>query len=261
MSEPVRINKYLAEHHYCSRREADRLIASGNVFLNNRPAKLGDKVGDSDVVRVNGRERGVRQNKIYLMLNKPAGISIDKRKEDNVFDLIDSTEKFFPVGNMNVHDEGLLILTNDSFFSKRLALPKFNLDQEFVVEVNHDLKRIDISKMQNGMKLKDGMTKSAKVRQLDTRRFAIILSESKPDLIRRMCAELHYEVETLMRTRILTLKMISTYPIGQWRNLTESEIEDIKKAIGMNVAEKLKKSAPMSEGKKIRIIQKQRKSR
>ncbi|MEK7452544.1 MAG: S4 domain-containing protein [Patescibacteria group bacterium] len=96
MSEPVRINKYLADHHYCSRREADRLIASGNVFLNNRPAKLGDKVGDADVVRVNGRERGVRDNKLYLMLNKPAGISLDKKKQDTVFDLIDSTEKFFP---------------------------------------------------------------------------------------------------------------------------------------------------------------------
>ena len=261
MSEPVRINKYLAEHHYCSRREADRLIASGNVFLNNRPARLGDKVGDQDVVRVNGRERGIRQNKIYLMLNKPAGISTDKRKEDNVFDLIDSTEKFFPVGEMSVTDEGLLILTNDSFFSKRLSLPKYALDQEFVVEVDHELRRIDVSKMQNGLKLKDGLTKEAKVRQLDNSRFAIILSESKPDLIRRMCRELGYEVETIMRTRILTLKMISTYPIGQWRNLTESEIDDLKKAINITIAEKQKKSTPMSENKKKRLIHKKHMSR
>ncbi|MEK7452471.1 MAG: hypothetical protein AAB664_03970, partial [Patescibacteria group bacterium] len=168
--------------------------------------------------------------------------------------------KFFPIGTMNVHDEGLLILTNDSFFAKRLALSKFDLDQEFVVEVNRDLKRMDISKMQNGLKLKDGMTKPAKVRQLDMRRFAIILSESKPDLIRRMCAELHYEIETLMRTRILTLKMISTYPIGSWRKLTESEIEDLKKTVGIVVSEKPKQSKPMSDNKKKRIIRKQKQS-
>lgn len=240
MSEPVRINKYLAEHHYCSRREADRLIASGNVFLNNRPARLGDKVGDEDVVRVNGRERGIRQNKIYLMLNKPAGISIDKRKEDNIFDLIDSNEKFFPVGNMHVQEEGLLILTNDSFFSKKLSDPKFNLDQEFVVEVDRDLRRIDVSKMQNGLKLKDGLSKEAKVRQIDLRRFAIILSESKPNLIPRMCEELGYKAITIMRTRIITLKMISTYPVGNSRNLTESEVSSLKKIIGMNNPEKQK---------------------
>ena len=247
MSEPVRINKYLAEHHYCSRREADRLIASGNVFLNNRPAKLGDKVGDEDVVRINGRDRGVRDNKIYLLINKPTGISIDKKKDDNVFDLIAGHDKIFPVGNMSIHDQGLLILTNDSFFAKRLSLPKFDLDQEFVVEVDHDLKRGDIRQMQNGFRLKDGMTKPAKVRELDARRFAIILAESKPELVRRMCKELGYEVETFIRTRILTLKMISTYPVGSWRNLTESEVADLKKAAGVNVEEVSRKKYSMSK--------------
>ena len=252
MSEPLRINKYLAERHYCSRREADRLIASGNVFLNGKPAKLGDKVGDEDVVRVNGRDRGVRHNKIYLMINKPAGISTNKKKDDNVFDLIDSPDKFFPVGDMNMGDQGLLILTNDSFFAKRLALPKYDLDQEFVVEVNRDLRRSDIRQMQNGFRMpgEKGMTKPAKVRELDARRFAIILGETKPNLIRRMCSALEYEVETLIRTRVLTLKMVSTYPVGSWRQLTEGEIADLKKAAGITVEQTLsakQKKAGMSE--------------
>ena len=254
MSEPTRINKYLADHHYCSRREADRLIASGNVFLNNHPAKLGDKVGDQDVVRVNGRDRGQKStSRVYLLLNKPAGISLDKKTEHNVFDLIDLKQTFFPVGDMNIRDEGLLILTNDSFFAKRLSLPKYALDQEFVVEVNRNIPRGDIIQMQNGINLKDGMTKPAKVRQLDPRRFAIILSESKQDLIRRMCSALGYEVETLMRSRILTLKMISTYPVGNWRNLMESEVADLKKAAGINAVETQTKQKPWTANKKKKL--------
>ncbi|OGL97353.1 hypothetical protein A2318_02715 [Candidatus Uhrbacteria bacterium RIFOXYB2_FULL_45_11] len=254
MSEPVRINKYLADQHYCSRREADRLIASGNVFLNNRPAKLGDKVGDSDTVRVNGRDRGQKStSRVYMMMNKPVGISLNKKTEHNIYDLIDLKQGFFPVGEMSVRDEGLLILTNDSFFAKRLALPKYALDQEYVVEVNKPMPRGDITKIQNGIILKDGMTKPAKVRQLDPHRFAIILSETKQDLIRRICSELGYEVETLMRSRILTLKMISTYPIGNWRNLMESEIEDLKKAAGITVQETHAKQKPWTENKKKKL--------
>ena len=254
MSVPVRINKYLADQHYCSRREADRLIASGNVFLNNRPAKLGDKVGDNDVVRVNGRDRGQKStSRVYLMMNKPVGISLNKKTEHNIYDFIDLKQTFFPVGEMNVRDEGLLILTNDSFFAKRLTLPKYALDQEFVVEVNKPMPRGDITQMQNGIMLKDGMTKSAKVRQLDPHRFAIILSELKQDLIRRMCAALGYEVETLMRSRILTLKMISTYPVSNWRNLMDSEVDDLKKAAGITAVETQTKQKPWTENKKKKL--------
>jgi len=253
MSEPVRINKYLADGHYCSRREADRLIKSGNVFLNNRPAKLGDKVGDQDIVRVNGRDRGIRNNRKYILMNKPAGISVNKNKEHNVFDLIDPEEKVFPIGDMDVRDEGLLILTNDAFFSKRLLLPKYALDQEFVVEVNKDLSRGDIIKLQNGIPLKDGMTKPVKARQIDLRRFAIIPSESKPDLIRRMCAELGYEVEAIVRTKILTLKMISTYPTGKWRGLMNTEIEELKKAAGIHLTEKPNVQKPWTANKKKKL--------
>lgn len=254
MSEPVRINKYLADQHYCSRREADRLIASGNVFLNNRPAKLGDKVGDSDTVRVNGRDRGQKStSRVYLMMNKPVGISTNKKTEHSIYDLIDLKQAFFPVGEMSTRDEGLLILTNDSFFSKRLSLPKYALDQEFVVEVNKPITRGDIIKLQNGIQLKDGMTKPTKARQLDPHRFAIILSESKQDLIRRMCAELGYEVESLIRTRVLTLKMVSTYPVGNWRNLMDSEVEDLKKAAGINAVETHTKQKPWTANKKKKL--------
>ncbi|OGL62533.1 hypothetical protein A3C09_00095 [Candidatus Uhrbacteria bacterium RIFCSPHIGHO2_02_FULL_47_44] len=254
MSEPVRINKYLAEQHYCSRREADRLIASGNVFLNNRPAKLGDKVGDNDVVRVNGRDRGQKStSRVYLMINKPVGISLNKKTEHNIYDLIDLKQTFFPVGEMSERDEGLLILTNDSFFAKRLSLPKYSLDQEFVVEVNKPMPRGDITQLQNGIVLKDGITKSAKVRQLDPHRFAIILSESKQDLIRRMCAALGYEVESLIRTRILTLKMVSTYPVSNWRNLMDSEVEDLKKASGIKAVETHAKQKPWTENRKKKL--------
>ena len=121
----VRINKYLSERHYCSRREADRLIQAGKVFVNDRPAKLGDQILESDVVRVLGRDKRAAQNKIYLFLNKPAGISTNREADDNIFDIINLKEKLFVVGEMDVRDEGLLLLTTDWFFAKRLSLPKF----------------------------------------------------------------------------------------------------------------------------------------
>lgn len=232
---PTRINKYLSENGYCSRREADRLISAGRVFVNGKKAKLGDQIGEGDDVRVDGRDKKKPPQKIYILLNKPVGIMVtsDRKKKDNVIDFIGLKERIFPVGRLDVKSEGLLILTNDGTLANRLMHPRYEHEKEYVVEVDRALDSKDIKKWQTGVELEDGMTLPAKVRKMDRTRFAMILREGRNRQIRRMCEALGYNVVTLTRTRILTLKMPTTYPVGNWRHLTQSEIDAIKKAVGI----------------------------
>lgn len=230
----VRINKYLAEQGYCSRREADRLIEAGKVLINDQPALLGDKVEDADTVRVLGRDKKEKPEMVYLMLNKPVGIitTTDRRRPDNVIEAVGYPERIFPVGRLDVSSSGLLILTNDGTLANRLMHPKFEHEKEYVVIVDKPLKKTDLGKLQAGLQLDDGKTLPAKVRQLGERKFAIILKEGKNRQIRRMCEALGYEAVSLKRTRILTLKL-GNFPEGNWRKLSEKEIRDLKKAVGM----------------------------
>lgn len=232
-----RINKYLAEHGYCSRREADRLIEAGKVFLNNQEARLGDQVGDSDTVRVLGRDKKEKPEQIYIMLHKPVGMitTTDTRKKDNVITAVGCPERIFPVGRLDVESSGLLLLTNDGTLANRLMHPKYEHDKEYVVIVNKPLEKIDLGRLQAGVQLADGKTLPAKVRKLGMKKFAIILREGKNRQIRRMCEHLGYDIVSLKRTRILTLKLVN-FPEGHWRKLTEKEIRDLKKAVGIKRA-------------------------
>lgn len=232
---PTRINKYLAEQGYCSRREADRLIAAGQVYLNDKPAKLGDVVDDGDTVRVFGRKKAKAPKQIYLLLNKPVGVitTTDRRKPDNVIDYVDFPERVFPVGRLDVKSSGLLLLTNDGTLANRLMHPRYEHEKEYVVTVDHPIGKLDIGRMQSGVNLDDGRTLPAKVRQLGPSKFAIILREGRNRQIRRMCETLGYEVKKLMRTRVANVKIPMNFPPGKWRHLTEKEVRDLKRAVGM----------------------------
>jgi len=236
MNEPTRINKYLSTHGYCSRREADRLIEQGKVFINNKVAGLGDKVIDRDDVRVEGRDRKKPPQKIYLFFHKPVGLitTTDHKKKDNVIDFIDYPERVFPIGRLDVQSSGLLLLTNDGVLANRLMHPRYEHEKEYVVTVSPELNMIDIGRLQSGIDLEDGPTLPTKVRKLDSNRFAIILKEGRNRQIRRMCEALGYSVIALKRTRIGTVKMISSYPPGNWRHLTEKEVRDLKKLVGLD---------------------------
>ena len=240
MSDPIRINKYLSEHGYCSRREADRLIAAGKVFINDEPAGLGDKVTEDDLVRVDGRDRKKPPKKVYILLNKPVGLisTTDKNSKDNVVDYVGYPERLYPVGRLDVKSEGLILLTNDGVLANRMMHPRYEHEKEYVVKVNRPISRRDVVQMQHGVELEDGVTLPAKVRHMDDYTFAIILREGRNRQIRRMCEALGYEVTSLKRTRVLSLKMPTTYPVGHWRHLTEFEVRDLKKATGMNVPDK-----------------------
>lgn len=234
---PTRINKYLSENGYCSRREADRLIEAGRVFINGKRAKLGDRMCERDKVRVEGRDKRKPLEKIYLLLNKPIGIIVtaDHHIKNNILDFVHFSERLFPVGQLDVNTEGLILLTNDRVFLNRLLHPKYEQDKEYVVELDRRCDMKDIRIWKNGIELEDGMTLPAKVRKIDDFRFAIILNEGRHRQIQRMCEALGFHVVLLKRTRILTLKLSSQYPIGSWRMLTDSEVRDLKKAVGMKV--------------------------
>lgn len=220
----MRINKYLATNGYCSRREADRLIQAGNVFINDMRASLGDDVGESDDVRVLGRDKKVRQENIYILLHKPIGYTTKSGVEKNVMELIDSPERVFPVGRLNPQTTGLLLLTNDGALASRLINPKHHIEQEYVVDVEPALRPIDVGRLG-----KIGMT-----RLLSPGRFAIVITEGRQREIHQLYAELGYRVLEFMRTRIGTLKMPTTYPEGNSRNLTGKEIRSIKKLVGLD---------------------------
>lgn len=220
----MRINKYLATNGYCSRREADRLIQAGNVFINDIKANLGDDVGEDDDVRVLGRDRKVRQQNVYILLHKPIGYITKIGAEQNVMELIDAPERVFPVGRLNPQTTGLLLLTNDGTLASRLLNPKHQIEQEYVVDVEPALRPIDIGRL----------GKIGKTRLLSPDRFATVITEGRQREIHRMCKDLGYRVLAFMRTRIGTLKMPTTYPEGNSRHLTQKEIRGIKKLVGLD---------------------------
>lgn len=237
MTDTTRINKYLSTHGYCSRREADRLVEQGKVFINDERAGLGDQVRAGDEVRVLGRDQKRQPKKIYLLVNKPVGVitTTDRRKKDNIIDFVGSPERVFPVGRLDVQSSGLLLLTNDGVLANRLLHPRYEHEKEYVVQVDRAIAKADVGKLQHGVELDDGMTLPTKVRLMDPARFAIILREGRNRQIRRMCEALGYQVVRLMRTRIGTLKIPSTYPVGSIRHLTQRELRDLQRLVGLKL--------------------------
>jgi 23S rRNA pseudouridine2604 synthase len=219
----MRINKYLSENGYCSRREADRLIQAGKVFVNDVKAKLGDDIGKNDDVRVLGRDKKIRQEHVYILLHKPIGYTTKNGVERNVMELIDCPQRVFPVGRLHPKTTGLLLLTNDGILASRLVNPRHEIEQEYVVDVESPIRPMDLGRFQH----------LGKTRVLAPTRLAMIVSEGGQRKIRQHCEGLGYRIVVLMRTRIGTLKMPTSYPEGNWRYLTEKEVHDLKKVTGL----------------------------
>lgn len=222
----VRINKYLAEQGYCSRREADRLIQAGRVLINDRPAKLGDTVEEGDRVNVKGRSIKKREGPVYIMLNKPVGYitTSDRRSRQNVMELVQLEKRVYPVGRLDVSSSGLLLLTNDGELANRLMHPRFEHEKEYLVDVDHELDERAIRALRNGVALEDGKTLPGKATQTGPRTVRLTIREGRNRQIRRMMEALGYEAVGLMRIRIGELKMQHLRP-GQWRHLKPSEVK------------------------------------
>lgn len=228
----VRINKFLSESGFCSRREADRLIEQGRVTINGVIPEMGTKIGPNDEVRVNGtliQEK--KEAKIYLAFNKPPGIecttNLDVR--DNIIEYINYPERIFPIGRLDKASEGLIFLTNDGDIVNKILRARNNHEKEYIVTVNKPITERFIQQMGDGIPILDTITRKCKVQQVSKYVFRIVLTQGLNRQIRRMCEYLDYEVMALKRTRIINITL--DVSVGQFRLLTEKEILDLNQLI------------------------------
>lgn len=235
MSDPqlTRINKYLSEAGYCSRRAADKLIAAGRVTINGSVPEMGTKISASDEVRVDGVLVGESTEKrVYLAFNKPIGIvcTTDTRVErDNIIDYINYPSRIFPIGRLDKPSEGLIFLTNDGDIVNKILRARNNHEKEYVVTVDRPVTKDFVEKMRRGVPILDTVTRECSVEQLSKFAFKIILTQGLNRQIRRMCEYLGHEVFKLKRIRIMNVKL--DLPVGGWRDLTRKELAEIDRLV------------------------------
>ena len=230
----TRINKFLSEVGYCSRRAADRLIEEGKVTINGKIPEMGTKINRGDQVEVEGQriERSTKTKNIYLAFNKPVGIvcTTDRRVEfDNIIDYIRYPKRIFPVGRLDKLSEGLIFLTNDGDIVNKILRSKNNHEKEYIVGVNRPIDRNFIQRMSNGVEILDTLTKNCFVKQLGPKMFKIILTQGLNRQIRRMCDSLGYKVQSLKRVRIMNIKL--DIPTGKYREFTNEELSKLEKLL------------------------------
>ena len=229
----TRINKYLSEIGYCSRREADRLIADGRVLVNGEPVEMGLKVSAEDKIVVNGEAISNPKNKlVYIAFNKPKGIvcTTDTRVEkDNIIDYINYSKRIFPIGRLDKASEGLIFLTNDGDIVNKILRARNNHEKEYIVTVNKPITKEFLHEMSNGIPILDTVTKKCFVKQTHKNEFKIILTQGLNRQIRRMCEYLDYRVTELIRVRIMNVNL--DLKVGKWRYLSAKEFKDLNELL------------------------------
>jgi 23S rRNA pseudouridine2604 synthase len=237
----TRLNKYISESGLCSRRAADRYIEQGNVFINGRKAKVGDKVIFGDVVVVNGQtiEPKEAENSILLAFNKPTGITstTEPGVKSNIVDYVNHSERVFPIGRLDKDSQGLIFLTNNGDLVNKILRAGNNHEKEYVVTVNKPITEQFITGMAKGVPVLGVMTKKCKVVKETPHIFKITLIQGLNRQIRRMCEYFGYEVTKLERTRIMNISL-KGLPLGEWRELTPEEIDMINQMVAKSSSEK-----------------------
>ncbi len=231
--QTTRINKYLSEIGYCSRREADRLVEKGKITINGKPAENGSQVTPNDKICVNGKVVGKTPKKfVYLAFNKPVGIvctTDQKREKNNIIDYIKYPQRIFPIGRLDKPSEGLILLTNDGDIVNKILRARNNHEKEYIVTVNKPISVEFIRRMKNGIPILDTVTRKCEVERLNATTFRIVLTQGLNRQIRRMCEYLGYEVQTLKRVRIMNISL--DMPVGKWRELTKKELSALNKLL------------------------------
>jgi 23S rRNA pseudouridine2604 synthase len=227
--EEVRINKYLSEVGYCSRRAADKLIEEGKVTIDGKKPEMGTKVTGKEEIRVKGKLiTKPKKEFVYLAFHKPRGIvcTTDTRREkNNIIDFIKYPERIFPIGRLDKPSEGLIFLTNDGDIVNKILRARNNHEKEYIVSVDKTITDEFIRKMSNGVPILDTVTRKCKVEKIRDKQFRIILTQGLNRQIRRMCEYLGYEVTRLKRIRIMNISL--DVPLGKWRYFTEKELKDL----------------------------------
>ncbi|WP_406682767.1 pseudouridine synthase [Seonamhaeicola sp. MEBiC1930] len=242
MSESLkRINKYLSEAGYCSRRAADKLIDEGRVTINGVIPEMGTKVAPNDVVAIDGEVVAAKKEEfVYLAFNKPVGIvcTTDTRVEkNNIIDFIGYHKRIFPIGRLDKPSEGLILLTDDGDIVNKILRASNNHEKEYIVTVDKPISQTFIERMSKGIYLEElkQTTKTCFVKKLSSYKFKIILTQGLNRQIRRMCAHLSYDVQTLKRVRIMNINL--DLPVGEHRELTKDEYRELSNLISQSTKE------------------------
>lgn len=224
-SDEIRLNKYIGESGFCSRREADRLIEVGAVTIDGKVAAMGTKVAKGQIVKVNGKRIDNEEELVYLILNKPVGITCttEKKIRGNIVDFVGHSKRIFPVGRLDKDSQGLIILTNDGDIVNKILRAGNNHEKEYIVTVDKKITDDFIRKMGSGVKILGTITKDCFVKKESDYVFRIILTQGMNRQIRRMCEALGYNVKKLNRIRIMNINL-GNLKIGQWRDLSKKEL-------------------------------------
>jgi 23S rRNA pseudouridine2604 synthase len=220
---PTRINKYLSESGFCSRREADRLILDQRVKINGELALLGSQVEEKDTVTVDNKPLSNAQKRVYLAFNKPIGITstTDTKIKGNMIDYINYPERIFHVGRLDKDSEGLILLTNDGDIVNQILRAENAHEKEYLVTVDRPVTDIFCEQMAKGVPILDTVTRECVVKKVNSKSFKIILTEGMNRQIRRMCAYFGYNVLSLKRIRIMHIHL--DVPTGKYRHLSQIE--------------------------------------
>ena len=225
----MRINKYLSQIGICSRREADKLVDSGRIKVNNEIAILGTKIKEGDKITIDNKLIKPKKKKtIFIAFNKPKGIVCTTNRmieKNNIIDYINFPERIFPVGRLDKLSEGLIFLTNDGSLVNKVLRSRNNKEKEYLVEVNKNITTDFIRQMSNGIPILNTVTKNCKLVKVSTTTFKIILTQGLNRQIRRMCEFLGFKVVSLKRIRIMDINL--DVETGKWRHLTSPELDSL----------------------------------
>lgn len=231
-----RLNKYISDTGFCSRREADKLIEQQRVTINDKTPELGTKVSPGDRVKVDGKLIGAvaqdKSDRVYLVYNKPIGITCttERHVKGNIVDAIGHKQRIFPIGRLDKPSEGLIFLTSDGDIVNKILRAENAHDKEYEVTVNQPVSERFLQKMARGVPILGTVTKPCQVAARGKYKFTIILTQGLNRQIRRMCEFLGYEVTKLKRTRIMHIELKNLKP-GQWRNMTDGELKRLNQAL------------------------------
>tara|TARA_A100001391_G_scaffold142697_1_gene100464 strand:+ start:725 stop:2017 length:1293 start_codon:yes stop_codon:yes gene_type:complete len=248
----TRLNKFISETGFCSRREADRYIAEGRVTINGVVPEMGTKVAPGDEVLVNGKPLKAKQEAVYLAFNKPVGITCttERHVDGNIIDYIGHPKRIFPIGRLDKPSDGLIFLTSDGDIVNKILRAGNAHEKEYVVRVDKPVNGDFLKRMAAGVPILDTITQPCRIEQISTYVFRIILTQGLNRQIRRMCEALGYEVFKLKRVRIMNVSL-DGLGVGEWRYLTQREMADIQQMIegssGTEEASRLAAAPPPSQ--------------
>lgn len=234
----MRLNKFISSSGMCSRRQADKLIEENRVTINGSVAELGQVVNEGDNVSVDGKLIKQNEKDIYIILNKPVGITCttESHIKGNIIDFICHKERIFPIGRLDKDSEGLIMLTNDGDIVNQILREENENKKEYIVTVNKYITDDFLRGMARGVKIYNPVkneytiTKRCRVERINDKTFKVVLSQGLNRQIRRMCSAFNYKVVKLKRIKIMDLTL-EELKVGEWRELSKKEVDGIKRKL------------------------------